>query len=94
MKNNPRRPPILLNMNGIIDLFPSILVAAYAYRHWVLVWFIVSDFLLISHSIGRRRSTTFYTSSMTNKCHPFHCSIPTFNDNETTKHDGMTLDNI
>ena len=81
-------------MNGIIDLFSSILAAAYAYWHWSLVWSVVSDFILLYHSVGHHRSPTFFTSSMTNKCHPFHCSIPTIHDHETTKRDGMTLDII
>ena len=35
------------------------------------------------------------TSSITNKCHPFHCSaIPTSNQGDTTKHDTRAINNM
>ena len=34
------------------------------------------------------------TSPITHKCHPFHCSIPTSDHDETTKHDRRALNNM
>jgi len=83
-------------MNGAIALSLSTNPRRRLHRHWLLVWVVDSASYGHSTPLITVDAATRYTSHhrLQNECHPFHCSIPTPNHDETTKHDGRALNNI